>query len=530
MEEEQSVMLVGLTPRQRECALERYALLRPCLEEGMTQSWVAREQQVSLSTVQRWMRVYREKGLSGLAPGGRADRGQVRGVPQELIALIEGLGLERIGRPVTAIHALVSEVARVSDWPQPSYGQVYRILRGLPEDVKTLAREGPTGYRETYDVLYRREASRANGIWQADHCRLCIYVCREKQESAKPWVTVILDDYSRAIAGYHLGWKTPSSDQTSLTLRQAIGVKDDPRWKICGTPERLYSDHGSDFRSKHLEAVAIDLKMGLVFSQVGKPRGRGKIERFFRTMEEMLLARLPGYAPVVKDLREQGEINACAKKEACLTLEELETILRNWLLETYQKRVHTETQMAPQERWLRSGVLPRLPENEEQLDLLLLQPRRRYKVHQEGIRFEGAWYQHALLGDSVGDAVTIRYDPMRLAALRVYVADTGGRERLLCEAQCVERGGEEITYQDLVAARTKRRKRVGKVLRERKEVVKRYQADVQYAKQALEQGRDEVARSERVGSVKETGEASLLPETEGGRRRRRGWYDEERED
>ncbi|GHO82477.1 hypothetical protein KSZ_04830 [Dictyobacter formicarum] len=41
-----------------------------------------------------------------------------------------------------AIHALVREVARVNDWPEPSYGQVYRIIRGLPEDVKTLAREG----------------------------------------------------------------------------------------------------------------------------------------------------------------------------------------------------------------------------------------------------------------------------------------------------------------------------------------------------------------------------------------------------
>lgn len=151
-------------------------------------------------------------------------------------------------------------------------------------------------------------------------------------------------------------------------------------------------------------------------------------------------------------------------------------------------------------------------------------------MHQEGIRFEGAWYQHALLGESVGEAVTIRYDPKRLAAVRVYVADTGGRERLLCEAQCVERGGEEMRYQDLVAARTKRRKRVGKVLRERKEVVKRYGADVQYAKHALEQGRGEEERSKQEGSVKETGEASVSPEIEGERRRRRGWYDEERED
>ncbi|WP_201360163.1 integrase catalytic domain-containing protein [Dictyobacter formicarum] len=130
-------------------------------------------------------------------------------------------------------------------------------------------------------MLYRREASRANRIWQADHCRLCIYVCRGKQERDKPWLTVIEDDYSRAIAGYQLGWKTPSSYQTSLALRQAIGVKDDPRWQICGIPERLYSDHGSDFRSKHLEAVAIDLKMGLIFSQVGKPRGRGRSNGFF---------------------------------------------------------------------------------------------------------------------------------------------------------------------------------------------------------------------------------------------------------
>ena len=225
-----------------------------------------------------------------------------------------------------AIHALVREVAEEQGWPEPSYGQVYRIIRGLPEDVKTLAREGAAGYRERFDVLYRREATRANRIWQADHCLLSIYLCKGKGERAKAWITVILDDYSRAIASYRLGWQTPSSHQTSLALREAIGVKEDPRWKICGIPERFYSDHGSDFRSKHLEAVSIDLKMGLVFSQVGKPRGRGKIERFFRTMEEMLLARLPGYAPVVKDLREQGEINACAKKEACLTLEELETM------------------------------------------------------------------------------------------------------------------------------------------------------------------------------------------------------------
>ena len=59
----------------------------------------------------------------------------------------------------------------------------------------------------------------------------------------------------------------------------------------------FYSDHGSDFTSQHLEQVSADLQMVLVFSEPGMPRGRGKIERFFRTVNQMLLCGLPGYTP-----------------------------------------------------------------------------------------------------------------------------------------------------------------------------------------------------------------------------------------
>jgi len=63
---------------------------------------------------------------------------------------------------------------------------------------------------------------------------------------------------------------------TALTLRQAIWHKEDPRWHVCGVPTVFYSDHGSDFTSKHLEQVAADLPMELIFSQISVPRGRGK--------------------------------------------------------------------------------------------------------------------------------------------------------------------------------------------------------------------------------------------------------------
>jgi transposase InsO family protein len=109
---------------------------------------------------------------------------------------------------------------------------------------------------------------------------------RENGSAARPWLTAVIDDYSRAIAGYYPSFDPPSSLRTSLALRQGIWRKAEPRWRICGIPDVLYADNGADFTSNHLGQVAVDLKMRLVFSTPGKPQGRGKIERFFRTVNK----------------------------------------------------------------------------------------------------------------------------------------------------------------------------------------------------------------------------------------------------
>src|SRR5713226_7566556 len=75
------------------------------------------------------------------------------------------------------------------------------------------------------ELLYRREATRSNEIWQADHTPLDLWVLDERGRAARPWFTVVLDDYSRAVAGYALSLHAPSSIQTALALRQAIWRK-----------------------------------------------------------------------------------------------------------------------------------------------------------------------------------------------------------------------------------------------------------------------------------------------------------------
>lgn len=141
------------------------------------------------------------------------------------------------------------------------------------------------------------------------------------------------------MAGYALSFSDPSAIQTALALRQAIWRKDRLGWQVCGIPGVLYSDHGSDFTSQHLEQVAADLKIRLVNSGVRRPRGRGKIERFFESVSQVLLSRLPGYAL------------AGASRKAELTLAELAGELERFVVEEYHNVPHTTTGFKPQERW-----------------------------------------------------------------------------------------------------------------------------------------------------------------------------------
>jgi putative transposase len=277
------------------------------------------------------------------------------------------------------LHRQIARIAKNRGEPGPNYFVIYRIVRELPADLVTLAHEGRKAHSESFELVHRRESDRSNAIWQADHTLLDIMLVRDAGKPSKPWLTVILDDYSRAVAGYFLSFEPPSAAQTALALRQAIWRKDDSRWHVCGIPEVLYSDNGSDFTSQHFEQVSADLQIQLVFSTPGAPRGRGRIERFFATLAQMFLCDLPGYSPPKGAMR----------GKPTLTLRELDTLMRSFFVDVYNSRAHSETKVPPSQRWEAGGFLPRMPDSLEKLDLLLLTVARNRQVHPDGIRYQG---------------------------------------------------------------------------------------------------------------------------------------------
>jgi putative transposase len=238
-----------------------------------------------------------------------------------------------------------------------------------------------------------------------------LWVVTPAGQPARPWLTVIEDDYSRAIAGYAVNLGAPSALQTALALRQAVWRKTQPGWHVCGIPAVFHTDHGSDFTSRHMEQAAADPGMRLVFSLPGRPRGRGKVERYMNTINLMCLSALPGYAP--RGTRDRAG-------QARLSLAELDAALGTFIVTDYNNRVHSETGQPPQALWEAGGFLPRLPESLEQLDLLLLTVAKPRKVHPDGIRFQGLRYLDPVLAAYVGESVIIRYDPRDLAEIRVF--------------------------------------------------------------------------------------------------------------
>lgn len=192
----------------------------------------------------------------------------------------------------------------------------------------------------------------------------------------------------------------------------------------------------------------------MVHSAVGRPQGRGKIERFFQTLNECVLVELSGYTIGGKPISKPS-----------LSLQQLEAAIMSFVLDNYHVRDHSATGAPPIERW-GNGFLPQLPESCEWLDLLLLTTHKARKVQRDGIHFHGLRYIAATLAGFIGTSVMVRYDPNDLAEIKVYFQD-----RFICTAICQELAGIAVSLKEIQAARSKVKKELRDNIRQSEHVL-----------------------------------------------------------
>lgn len=174
------------------------------------------------------------------------------------------------------------------------------------EQAKSIRSPGWRGSRLSVKTRAGQDISvkYSNHIWQCDHTRVdVLLVDKYGKVLDRPWLTTVIDTYSRCIMGFHLGYDAPSSQIVALALRHAILPKQygseyglHEEWGTYGLPEHFYTDGGKDFRSHHLNQIAVQLRF--VCHLRDRPSEGGIVERPFKTFNTELFSTLPGYTKV----------------------------------------------------------------------------------------------------------------------------------------------------------------------------------------------------------------------------------------
>jgi transposase InsO family protein len=283
------------------------------LRDKCSRKWqipFSQKTRLTRTTILRWARMYQEGHgkLEALYPRGRCDQGKSRAMDEETACALVGL---RKALPKTPVPSLIEQMVRrhlVTPGVILSLTTVYRFLH----------REGLMNLAQNPVVDRRRfEAELPNDIWQSD----AMHGPKVKfdQTQRKTYLFAFLDDHSRLIAHAQF-YGSETLDAYLDALKQALLKR--------GLPRKLYVDNAAVFRSKHLQHITASLGIALVHSSPYQPQGRGKVERFFRTVREQFLSGFRGK-----------------------TLPELNETFELWLHDIYHHRSHTSTGQSPLERF-----------------------------------------------------------------------------------------------------------------------------------------------------------------------------------
>ena len=327
---------------------------------------------VAAETMRGWLRDYRRGGFDALLPKVRSDRGASRALPPRVVDLLCELkdADPDLSIPLVIQKAREEHAAIVTDEIELPLSTVHRLLarRGL---TKKRTDEGTSKDRRRF------EYDDANELWMSD----VMYgpKLRVGGRLRQTYLIAFIDDATRLIP--HATFALTERTAAYLpALERAIRRR--------GIPKRLYVDNGAAFRSHHLALACAKLGIALIHATPRSPQGKGKMERWFRTVRMQLLPVVDAAAP--------------------LTIDALNRRLAAWVEGEYHHAPHRglggET---PADRWARVSEHVKMP-SADVGECFLFDAKRRV-ARDRTVTLDGAAFEvDAAL---VGQVVVLRYDP-----------------------------------------------------------------------------------------------------------------------
>ena len=296
------------------------------LKEKCSRKWqipFSQKTRISRSTLLRWVKLYRAGGgkLESLYPSSRQDRDKSRAMDEETCLSLSSLRKRMPTLPVLHLIKEMEAQKLVTPGIQLSASTVYRFLhrQNLMNPVERL----PADRRKF-------EAELPNDLWQSDVMHGPMVEAGGKLR--KSYLIAFIDDHSRLVP-YGRFYFSEGLESYLDALKWALLKR--------GLPRKLYVDNGPAFRSRHLEYITASLGIALIHSKPYTPQGRGKIERFFKTVRSGFLTGFKGK-----------------------TIDHINEAFETWLTDSYHQRTHGGTGQSPFERFTaHTQCLRSAPEN-----------------------------------------------------------------------------------------------------------------------------------------------------------------------
>jgi putative transposase len=373
---------------KEEIALFRYSLIRPLVEKGLEKEEIMRRmaeactkthtfpdgsyRKVSKTTLRRWIKSYLSGGFNAMFPLTRSDKNKVRVVSPDIVDLAVALKKEAPKRSSKTISDIIEKTQGVL----LSERTVRRHLAMNGATTKEL-----TGKMRAYG---RFEKEKPNDLWIGDALHGPKVTIDGKTKRAH--LFAFIDDYSRLVVNGEF-----FADETLPRLERTLRVAIEKR----GLPNGIYVDRGAVFISKQFDGICARLGVRRILASPGEPAGRGKIERFFRTVRGQFLPEV--------------EVSGISD------LEKLNEAFIAWLEVTYHKRVHSETLCAPTTRFLEAEI--KKPDPATLTDAFAWYDERLVNKCAQ-VSLEGNKYEVDPL--LIGRKVTLKFDPFDLSKIEVF--------------------------------------------------------------------------------------------------------------
>lgn len=240
---------------------------------------------LSKATIYAWLRAYEEKGLEGLAPKARSDKGGHRAISTESELALRQFKDQHPDWKLTTLAKMAAQQAVFLPSERISMPVVYRVFKDYDKEKKA---------RKSKDMR-RFEMENCNDVWMLDAMvgpkATVVENGKEKTITAILWA--FIDDKSRLIThGEFYG--NQKAESLLACLWEAMSKR--------GLPRKIFTDNGASMKDNRLRLGCADLEISLSFARIYTPTSKAKIERFFSTVRMQFMPLVEGAPLPLRDL------------------------------------------------------------------------------------------------------------------------------------------------------------------------------------------------------------------------------------